>query len=262
MRLLLVLILLVPTLSFAGLEKLTINNLNLDYVSPKGTGTVDKVEVGVSKEFSQPVEVEKLEDSLLLRTGVVEFQWMKPWSPLMLLEKIQVENVTLKSGHLAHALVIPKGTITYKGDYKILNGSAYCEGTSEQADIENRVLEDCRENMKVEADRFDVPFDFFLIDLLAKLPQQDEEQPLKNFTLTVKDGDFYMYALVNYVVKAGLRTWGAIHYEDDLNTMVIRVDTIKFGYIPVTNMVMKELKERIKSPDIKVEPPFIRIKIK
>jgi hypothetical protein len=69
-----------------------------------------------------------------------------------------------------------------------------------------------------------------------------------------------MYFLATYVVKAGLRTWGNFHYEDDRKSIVIRVDLIKFGIIPVTSLVMKELKDRIKDPDVEINPPFIKIR--
>ncbi|MFL5785961.1 MAG: hypothetical protein ACJ76H_15185 [Bacteriovoracaceae bacterium] len=261
MRALILITFLFPLISFAGLERLSMTNLNFDYTCPQGSGSADKIDVGVSKMSSEDVSVEKIDDTFVARTGVVSFQWVDPWKELLNIEKLNLTGVTFSASKLVHDISVPQGSVTYKGEYKVVNGTLHCEGTSALPDLEDRILEDCRDSMKVEMDRFDVPTDFFLFDLLSRIPQVEDERPLKNFTLTVKEGDFYLYFLANYVVKAGLRAWGNVSYEDDLKTMVIRVDLVKFGVIPITSLVMKELKNRIKSPDITVDPPFVRIRM-
>ncbi len=260
MRALFILLILMSSTAHAGLKHLGVKNLSLEYTSPKGVGSVDKIEIGLSKSVNHPLEVEKIGETLVVKTPMLDFTWIKPWKFLMDAEKLTLNQMNLSAGNGAHDLSIAQGKMTMGGEFLLRNANVHCEGNSELPDLENQMMEDCRDNMKAEADRFDVPLDGFLIDVLARLPQPEEEQPLKNFTLTVKDGDFYMYFLASYVVKAGLRTWGAVHYEDELKTIVIRVDLIKFGILPVTSLVMKELKERIKDPRIEVNPPFIKIR--
>jgi hypothetical protein len=256
----LIVLLLISFNVHAGLRHLGVKNLSLEYTSPKGVGTVDKIEIGLSKSVNHALEVEKIGETLVAKTPMLDFTWINPWKFLMDAEKLTLNSMNLSAGNGVHDLSIAQGKMTMEGEFVIRNATVHCEGTSELPDLENQMMEDCRDNLKAEADRFDVPLDGLLIDVLARLPQPEEEQPLKNFTLSVKDGDFYMYFLASYVVKAGLRTWGAVHFEDELKTVVIRVDLIKFGILPVTSIVMKELKERIKDPRIEIDPPLIRIR--
>ncbi len=260
MRTLFVLLILFSSTAHAGLKHLGVKNLSLEYTAPTGVGSVDKIEIGLSKSVNHALEVEKIGETLVAKTPMLEFTWINPWKFLMDAEKLTLNSMSLSAGNGVHDFSLAQGKMTMGGEYVLRNASAHCEGTSELPDLEDQMLEDCRDNMKAEADRFDIPLDGFLIDVLARLPQPEEEQPLKNFTLSIKDGDFYMYFLASYVVKAGLRTWGAVHFEDELKTIVIRVDLIKFGILPVTSIVMKELKERIKDPRIEINPPLIRIR--
>ncbi len=260
MRALFVSLILLSSTAQAGLKHLGVKNLSLEYTSPKGVGSVDKIEIGLSKSLNHPLEVEKIGETLVAKTPMLDFTWINPWKFLMDAEKLTLNSMNLNAGKGVHDFTLAQGKMAMGGEFLLRNATVHCQGSSELPDLENQMMEDCRESMKAEADRFDVPLDGLLIDMLSRLPQPEEEQPLKNFTLTIKEGDFYMYFLASYVVKAGLRTWGAVHYEDELKTIVIRVDLIKFGYLPVTRVVMKELKERIKDPRIEVNPPFIRIR--
>lgn len=262
MRTLLLTIILFSSSSYAGLKQLGVKNLSLEYTAPKGVGSVEKIEIGLSKVVNHPLEVERIGETLVVRTPVLDFTWMEPWKFLLDAESISLFNANLSAGKGVHDVSVDQAKFRLNGEYVLKKAVAHCEGQSTLPDLEFQLLEDCRDLMKVEADRLDVPLDGFLIDILARLPVPDEEQPLKNFTLSVKDGDFYMYFLASYVVKAGLRAWGAVHYEDDLKTMVIRVDLIKFGILPVTSIVMKELKDRIKDPRIKIDPPMVRIRMR
>lgn len=263
MRALFVSLLIFSSTAFAGLHHLNVQKLNLDYIAPQGSGTVEKLDIGLSKAADEAVTVERVGETFVARTSFLDFTWMEPWKFLLDVEALKVEGLSFTAGIQTHKLSLDHGSARFQGEYKIEKGTARCEGTSELPDLENRLLEDCRESMTVEMDRLDIPMDFFLVDVLSRLPPMPEDNaPLKNFTLSVKQGEFSLYFLAKYVLKAGLRAWGEFHYEEDLKSLVIRVDLIKFGYIPVTGPVMKELKNRIKDPRIKVEPPFIRIRMR
>jgi hypothetical protein len=262
MRLLLLTTILFSSSSYAGPKHLGIKKLSLEYNAPKGLGSVEKIEIGLSKSLNHPLEVERIGETLVVRTSVLDFSWLDPWRFLLDAESISLFNANLSAGKGVHDLSVDQAKFRLNGEYILRKGVAHCEGKSELPDLERQLLEDCRDHMTMEADRLDIPVDGFLIDVLSRFPVPDEERPVKNFTLSVKDGDFFMYFRASYVVKAGLRSWGAVHYEDEFKSMVIRVDLIKFGILPVTGLVMKELKERIKDPRIQIDPPLIRIRIR
>lgn len=261
MRLLILMTILLSSSSFAGLKHLGVKNISLDYTAPKGVGSVEKIDIGISKYLNQTLEVERIGETLVARTPILDFTWTEPWKFLLDAESISLTNGNLSAGKGVHDLSIDLARFRLEGEYALRKGFAHCEGNSQLPLLEFQILEDCRESMKVEAERLDIPLDGFLVEVLSRFPQPPEEQPLKYFTLNVKDGDFSLYFRTSFVVKAGLRAWGAAHYEDDFKWVVIRVDLIKFGIIPVTGLVMKELKERIKDPRIQIVPPLIRIRM-
>lgn len=261
MRLLLIPIFLFTTEAFAGLKTLGVEDLNLDYVAPNGTGTIEKVSIGMSKGLAHPLEVERIEDTFVVKTPMLDFTWIEPWRFLFEAERLSLSGAKIDAGNGRLDVSLGAGKLFMKGEYAIRNAVIHCEGQSELPELQDQVLENCRDHLTASADRFDVPLDGLLADVLARLPRPEEEEPLKNFTLTVRDGDFYMYFLASVVVKAGLRTWGAAHYEEEMKVLVIRIDLIKFGVLPVTALVLRELKERIKDPSIEVRPPFIRVRL-
>lgn len=263
MRSIFIMMILVSSSAFAGLRHLGVQNLTLDYTAPKGSGSVEKIDIGLSKFLAHPLEVERIAETLVVTTPMLNFTWIEPWKFLLDAEKVSLVSATVDAHQKKLDATVAQAKLSLNGDYGLTNATVHCEGTSDLPDLDQALLEDCRENLAVEADRFDVPIDLALIDVLSKLPQpDDEERPLKNFTLSVKDGEFYMYFLAQVVVKAGLRAWGEMHYEDNLKILVIRVDLIKFGYLPVTSIVMKKLQEAIKDPHVKIEPPFIRFQLR
>ena len=262
MRLLFIILFLFSSQAFAGLRQLGVKNLSLDYTSPSGTGTVEKLEIGLSKTFNHPLEVTRLEDTFLVKTPMLDFHWLAPWKFLFEAQKLTLSQANISAGKGKHDFSVANAKLTMNGEFTLRNGVAHCEGSSEQSDLENQLLEDCRANMTAEADRLDVPLDSILVDVLARLPMPEEEEPLKNLTFRMQNGNFYMYFYPGNLFKAGLRTWGAVHYENELKTMVVRVDLIKFGILPVTAIVLRELRQRVNDPRIELKPPFIRIRIK
>jgi len=262
MRLLLIILFLFSSHAFAGLRHLGVKNLSLEYTQPNGVGSVDKLDIGLSKTSNHALEIVRVEDTFVVKTPMLDFHWIAPWKFLLDAEKLSLNQANLWAGNGKHAFSVANAKVFMKGEFALRNGVVHCEGSSELPDLENQLLEDCREKLTAEADRIDVPLNFVLVDVLARLPMPEEEEPLKNFTLKMEHGDFYMYFYPSNIFKAGLRTWGAVHYEDELKTMVIRVDLIKFGVLSVTGIVMRELRERVKDPRIEISPPFIRIRMK
>jgi hypothetical protein len=264
MPLLLLSIFLTFTTAFADVDQISATRLNLDYVFPHGTGDIEKLNINLSLvDQTFPVEVERVEDTYVLRTPMLDFNWIKPWPIAKTIDRLMLANFSGSLGGKEH--VLSADTIVYRpkndGDYKLTNVKSKCVGTSQELMIGNRMMADCLQSMVVTVDKVEVPVNMFWIDLQKSLPKIDtpEEMPVKDFYLGSEKGNFYLYFLARYVVTAGLRTWGSFHYEDNFKTIVIKVDQIKFGVIPVTNLVMNELKKQIKNPSVKVEPPYIRI---
>ena len=265
MHYILILLALTSNFSYAGIKKLHIEGLNFDYKAPEGTGTVKKINLGFSLAPAEyGVKVVKTSDSFELTSDFIDVSWQNPWPFLYELEMGQVKNTTIKVGNNNHSLTSDEFVLRPddRGDYKAQKVTASCLGTG-TGELDKMLLEDCRTKMDASIKRVDVPVDFILYKVLPELPAPSSEidLPADDFKFTSRNGNFNLAFYVKYYFYAGLRTHGHFHYENDYKTIVIRVDQIRFGYLSVTNLVMKRLKEIVKSPNIKIEPPFIRINL-
>jgi hypothetical protein len=265
MRVLFSILLLISLPSWAGLNRLAVSNLDLDYEAGAGQGVLEKIQVAIkgTAQGPWPVEVEKVEQGLILRTPMLEFTWEEPWGIFLSMQKLLTRGFSLDVGRSKHTLSARQLRATLPvGLFTIDQLKASCTGTSEDPEIGRRLMDDCRAGMLAEAYRVELPVDFFVRRILDELPEQSAEadQPVFDFYLATERGDFYLYFLARYWVRAGLRSWGHVSFERDHKTMVIRLDRVRFGILTVTSIVWRELR-KIQHPSVEVSPPFIRIKL-
>ena len=263
---LLLVLLSLSSFCFAGFENITVKNLDLEYASPYGKGSLEKVTLGVSLlPQSYPIEVNKTPETFELITPFMDVSWMKPWKFVHELESLSTSKANFSLGGKVHSVNVPflvarpKG----RGEYRAENLVGSCEGKS-TGEVDIRLMDDCREKMKVVAKKLDVPNDFILYRILYDAPQvpREVDVPAYDLELTSKKGDYALLFTFKYYVLARLRAYGHFQYENDHKTIAIRVDQVKFGYFTVTNFVMRRLKEIITNPNVKVDPPWIRINVR
>lgn len=260
----LLLLTLVTTTSFAGFEKVTVKNLDLDYISPGGQGMVERVGIGMSFNPVQfPIEITKTDDSFELTSPYVDFTWKHPLKFIYDLNSVVARKTSASLGTKTHFVESEYFMFKSKdkNEYKAEKLKASCEGRA-SGSFDVRLMEDCRKKMELTIKRVDVPSSFILARLARELPVPPEAEldiPADNVALKINNGNYALQVYIKFWFYAGLRAWGHMQYENDYKTIAIRVDQVKFGYLPVTNLVMKKLKELIKSPDVKVDPPWIRI---
>jgi hypothetical protein len=250
----------------ADFEKITVENLDLEYKAPYGSGTVDRVGIGLGlAPENYVIAINRTEDAFELTSPYVDFTWRNPVKFIFDLEALTTRKTNAALGTKTHfidsefVMIKPEG----RGEYKAELIKGLCEGKA-RGSFEMRLLEDCRNKLDLTIRRIDVPTDFILYKLLEDLPPlpgSDEDVPGDYVIAKINNGDLFLQVYIKYVFYAGLRTWGHVRFEDDHKTLAIRVDQIKFGYLTVTKLVMSKLKEIIKNPDVKVDPPWIRINI-
>ncbi len=266
MRSLFFLITLVSLNASAAFEKLNVKNLDLDYKAPHGAGTVEKVGIGMSLQPEAfPIDINRTENSFEITSPYMDFTWYKPLKFIYDVQELVTKKASVALGTDVH--FIESDYVMLKpgkgGEYKAELLKAVCDGDA-KGEFEERLLEDCRTKLDLTIKKIDVPVDFFLVRLLESIPQlpaPDMDMPGDNVVASIKNGDFYLQVYIKYVFYAGLRAWGHMQYENDRKVIALRVDSIKFGYLSVTSLVMKKLQEIIKSPDVKIDPPWIRINI-
>lgn len=272
MRIFLLFLALATQAAVAGMDRLSIQALNLDYKKPYGKGDVEKVNFGYSsreqfKSGPYPVEIHRMEASMGVNSHIAGLEWLDPLSFVHDMEELTLAKGNLSIGKVLHTLsldsvvFVPKemNAFTLKGLVLV------CQGISTEARIKDRLMDDCRDGLHLTVDTLDVPLDFFIAKLVQNLPKQEpmrvDQRPADSLVLTTVKGDFALQVYTKLVFYAGLRAWGNLAYEKDRKVIAIRIDQVKFGYLSITSIVMRELRKRLKDPNVTITGNTIRIKI-
>lgn len=264
MKNLLLILVLFPFGAYAGLEKITLQNLDLIYDFPLGKGTADKVGIGISKssEALVDIEIQRTDHSFELTTPYFDFSWLNPSPFVFDMEKLTTVKTSASIGTKVHT--VESELITFRpkngGDYLASKIKGMCEGQA-VGEFKERLYKDCLNKMDLSIKKVDVPADFIFYRLLETFPRVSPEldTPGDNVVLKINEGKYYLQVYFKYWIYAGLRFWGQVQLEENDKVIAIRVDEVRFGYLTVTSFAMKKLKELLKDPNIKVDPPWIRI---
>lgn len=255
-----------PEAQAAGLEKLTIKNLDLDYKLPYGQGEFERLQIGISLWNPRyPVEIHRQSDAILLSTPFIDFSWMGPLAFVHDLQKVSTRKLSLEAHRQQHFVKAQTLAFTPKdqGEYIFSEVDLACQGPSLTGDLHQRLMTDCRHKMQGTIAKLDVPVGSFLPEVLTRLPLVPDEidTPAWAIYLNMEQGEFYTSFWLKSWLSARLHTWGSMHYENDFKTIAIKIDRIRYGYLPVTSIIMRELQNRIKHPNVSVNPPWIRIQL-
>jgi hypothetical protein len=262
------LFLFVSLTAFANLQSVSIKDLDLDYSHPQGFGEVEKFGISLSAKSHSyvryPLEIRHEENSLKVMLQMLEFNWINPYPFIAEAKKIKSRAAFLQL-KIGESFLNAKELqfISSAGtDFSFSGVEAQCQGGSSRRDPIQRLTYDCIEKARVKMARVEIPLKF-LDDLAQELPPvPDEAQiPADDFGLAVDNGKFFSHLKVKMVLRATLRIWGHAQFENNHETLAVRVDQIKYGILPVTGLVMNELRRQIKHPDVTITPPWIRINL-
>ncbi len=264
----LILIIFLISSALAGLDKIQIKNLDLNYESPYGTGVVEKVSVGVSikSQALYPVEVHRRNDSFEVLSPFVDFQWMNPIPFFHNLQKVSLEKLNLKIDRAEHFLKGEALSFTGEKSENFVFGKydLNCQGTSNAIEVVERLKVDCLDKLEATVAHMELPFQFLsaIASQLPDVPTETEgDIPANDFTLSIYKGDFFSHMRIKYVVRAYLKFWGHAQFENEGKTLAIRLDSVKFGVLPVTPLVFAELSRQVNHPRVSINPPWIRIQL-
>lgn len=251
--------------AYASLQKINIKNLDLHYVYPQGSGTFEKLQLGIKSRFEPvpvfPVEISRGEASFDLSTPFVDFSWINPVKFVHDLAGFETKKLGLTLDKINHVVSAEGLKFTPEGmdEFSLEKVLLLCTGESTQERIEDRLIEDCLQSLTAKIEKVHVP-----VTLAApELPDTVDEFniPGSDFLLNIKKGDFDLGVRIKYYLSARVTAWGNFSLEENNKVAVIRVDRIKYGILPVTTLVLNQLRTRINNPNIEINPPYIRIKL-
>lgn len=253
--------------AIAGFQQIEIRNLDFHYVYPLGEGELEKLTIGMSLFGGpSPVKVERTSDSFLVSSSLVDFEWIDPFPFVHNVQELKVIKLSALLGKGGHGVVADSLSFIAEnlGEFSSEGLKANCQGNSTHPDLENRIVLDCFQRMRLEVSKLALPFDFFstLLTGIEYQPDSTDEIPLGDFSFSNNEGEFQTALKVKFLISAYVRAVGFVKYDVSNSIVGIRIDQIKYGILPITDLVMKELERRINNPKITIDPPWIYIKTK
>jgi hypothetical protein len=252
---------------FAGVEKISLKNLDLDYESGVGQGVLDKFSIGIGMSSlvgQQEVLIFRKENSFELTVGAIALDWIRPISFVYDIKKLETKNLNLEVQKTFHELSAEQFNFTSGKDafYGIDNFHLLCQGDSKDDNLIFKIQKDCLNKLELSVKKIEIPFDFFKT-LASELPDVGAETdfPANDFYLSVMEGNIYSSLRIKLIFPASIQFWGMTQIEDQGQTLAIRVSEIRYGPLPVTDLVMKVLASQVRHDRLKIDPPWIRIKI-
>jgi hypothetical protein len=251
--------------ALAQVDQVIIKDLNFEYVSPRGEGTLSHVDLGLPLQTPiYPFSIEKTPEGYDFLSPFLTLNWRKAPGYIRAIEKLNLKDTHVRVSERGHELKAKALNLSMAGkDYSAREVLAHCQG-SQLLELKPRLLTDCRKMMEASIDEVDVPQDFILYKVFSGLPRVpgNLEIPANDFILRMNEGNLFLQFYLKYVFYAGMRVWGEVTYEDDFDTIAIHVKEIRFGYLPVTNLVLSRLRDLNTNPSVKIDPPWIRISLK
>jgi len=252
--------------TYASLERVQIENVNLNYQRPYGRGEMEVINMDISsvRPESYPMEIFRGENVFKVSMPFLNLNWLNPWPFIYDVESLLVERGLVSVGKVNHSVESQKVIFTPSDSrpFELKGLSLNCSGSSSANKMEIRLIEDCHKNLDLKISQVEIPLEAFIAQFFQQFSVDflpENLRPADNVTLAIREGSFSFEAYTKVVFYAGLRAWGGIVFENNYQTAMIRVDQIKFGYLPITKLVMNELAKRIKHPNVLVTGNYIII---
>lgn len=251
-------------LAQAELKFIEGKNLNFYYVFPKGYGELEQLKIGL-KEKSSPVafEVTALQPGFSLDLPFFQLHWTGEEKILEEVKELKVKSSHIllnKSRHEANIeeIELSHGLLEKVSMRKL---SAFCQGLSVSQDLEIRLIEDCLRDSEMTIEEFYLPVGRVIIgEIIQQLPDQTDED-IQAIPYDVewksKDGAFFLGAKIKLLVKSRVKIKGQWNVDHDKRVLSVRLDDVKFGIVPITDLAFKELKDRLNDPKFEVKKPYI-----
>ncbi len=231
---------------FAILPTAQISNLSGDYLDPSGQGRADYVmyedEIDVR---DVDVELEKQAGAIYLKVLDTEFSLDELPEQINDLKSLNLAGLDFEShGHDLDLKLDSFLGENYEGNgFSLKTLSASCSGTEDGIDLQDELLNSCLNSES----RFQIG--------RLELKESGKTDVISGLLITLKQNDLYLT-----VVAEGKRIkgYGAVFYEGD--KIRIRLDKVKYKFIPITGRVFGELK-KLENDKISVNRPWIEIQL-
>jgi hypothetical protein len=252
-------------LAQADLKFIEGKNLNFYYIFPQGYGEIENLKISLSKKAPGPVafEINALRPGFSIDLPFFQLEWNGEVALLEQVKELKVKSSKIVLNKAKHEALLEEVELSHELLQKMSMRKlvAFCEGLSVAQDLGVRLVEDCFQNSKMTIKEFYLPLGRVIIgDIIQGLPDQSDED-IQAVPYDVewesKQGNFFLGAKVKLLVKSRVKIKGHWSVDREKKVLAVRLDEVKYGILPITDTVFKELKERLKGPKFEVKKPYI-----
>ncbi len=255
MKFLFLLSVILPTLSFAQVKDVHIQNFSLTYQDPSGKGYASHFDYSLpgksAPQEEQTVEVTKSgEDFHLILTGTETREMAVTKAPAFLTkaQTINLVNLNLNVDQKLSLAVAEGAFHSDQDDLGLKNVSLNCNRAQAQAELIDQALVGCVESMNLSTSQF-------------SSSMVEKSLGIKGLKLSVNQGDLNLSAEIKAQISGTAKGKGKISYDPATGVISLKLNEVKFGILNVTGQVFDALKKE-ESAKLKVQKPWIYYTVK
>jgi hypothetical protein len=260
-----------------SVKSISLSVPELKYSANKGTGTLNSLVVNLDAQSSEDyifqtvptvlspakIEFSREDKTFKINIGPVALAMQNINALLTKLNTLSLSKLDVAFGEKKqHAFRIGAAELSHTsiGDFMVEDLKLNC--THKQTDMPDiqGLLDECLIKSTLQAERLEIPdMNNFWVESLFNVTPWFEElfQAFKDFEMQMAQGNFDMSLKVKGLPFARVKGEGHLKPELAAKKVTIRIDKIKFGLLPVTDLVMSQLKKKLPPENFRVEPPYI-----
>jgi|GEM_PF-5328689 len=248
------------------IQSLNVDLQELQFKGDKGNGLVRSLEVEMNEKNmlaspAYPIQIIKTGSVIKIKTLGITMTWNDIPSWLQGSVDLDLTNTQIYLG-IANDHSFKLETLNLNqpelGSVTIRGIEATCQNSLRRRPLIKQLPQDCLKKANIKASELNIPMlNNFLSAILVN---QSTPQVANNILVDVEDNKYQLSLNPSIVLGPGVYSYGEVEEFDDVKkTIKLRIDSVKFGYLPITPIVFKELKKRLPPEKFKVERPYIYI---
>lgn len=275
---LVILVLLSTQLSQAFVAKsISLNLPELKYSANKGAGVINSLSINLDAQSEDnysfqsvpkvispaKIELSREDKTFNMSVGPVAMTMQNINGLLTKLNTFEIKKLDVSFGDKnQHLIRIGSAGLSHAsiGEMAVEGLQLNClHKQANMPDIQG-LINECLVKSSAQAERLEIPdMNNFWIESLFDITPLFEElfQTFKDFEMQISQGNFDMSLKIKGLPLARVKGEGHIKAELAAKKVTIRLDKVKFGLLPVTDLVMSQLKKKLPPENFRVEPPYI-----
>lgn len=262
MKKIIMLSMIVGHFTYAALPLGNFQNLNANYISPKGSATASNLNLDGFGSFRNP-EMEVVNEDGLLKFQFEDNEFSVDLSLFAIRDAdfVRVQGMSLENSKKEINLDFyeVEGSAV-ENEVAVLDADVSCRRVSTYTDYADDLLKSCLGNAKIEVTRFNyLSYTQNFSALIGELVSKNIE--LNNINVVIRNNYLQGNLSSNLTFGVPVSFTGRTNYDSKDKVISLRLDTAKAGFFDIRDKLFLELK-RMAPEGVRIHQPYISITLK